>query len=153
MRNEVFWPFSFLNHSKTFISLHIGNNISYTSPDAYSTTCPLTYHIRVPSIELYVHFITLYISGQLFVTGNDILRCRCNIDTIKYSETVSRNKWCENISHFEGNFTFVRSLKGLLGKINMRFHGLVSFLQFSIPPLPYFFGQYSKLTCITLSIT
>ena len=67
--------------SGSFMSLYISNTIGYTSLHSDSTVIPLTYHIRVPSLDLYVHLITLYISVHCFVPHTHILHPSCNIDT------------------------------------------------------------------------
>ena len=70
-----------LKLSDNFNSFHFSHTISYTSLYSNITNLPLTYHIRVYSLELYVHSITFSISGQCFVTHNHLLHCICNNDT------------------------------------------------------------------------
>ena len=44
-------------------------------------TFPITHHVRVPSLELYVHRITFSVSGHCFVPHNELLLCSFNIGT------------------------------------------------------------------------
>ena len=71
----------FFKLSENFNSFHFSHIISYTSLHSSITKLSLTYYIRVSSIELYVHHITLSISGQCFVPHNQLIHCRCNIGT------------------------------------------------------------------------
>ena len=65
--------------SDVFNSFNFSHTVSYTSLKPNITNFPLTHHIRVSSIELYVHCITLFISGKYFVPHNQILHYSCNI--------------------------------------------------------------------------
>ena len=67
--------------SENFNSFHIRDIISDTALYSNSTDLPLTYHIRVPRIDFYVHRITSYVSGQWFDPHNELLRCSCYIGT------------------------------------------------------------------------
>ena len=53
-----------LKLSENFNSFHFSHTINYTSLHSNITDFPLTYHIRVSCLELYVHRITFSISGQ-----------------------------------------------------------------------------------------
>ena len=53
----------------------------YTSLHSNITNFLLNYHIRVSSIELYVHRVIFYISGQCFVPHNRLIYCKFNIGT------------------------------------------------------------------------
>ena len=68
----TFWEFN---------SFHFSHYISYSSLHYNVTNIPLTLHMRVSSLKLYVYCITLYLSGQCFVPHNHILHRRCNIGT------------------------------------------------------------------------
>ena len=70
-----------LKNSENFNSFQFIHTISYTSLHSNITNLLLTYHIRVSSIELYVHLITFSISGQCFISRNQLLHCSCNIGT------------------------------------------------------------------------
>ena len=70
-----------LKLSENFNSFHFSHAISNTSLHSNITDFPLTYHISWSSTELYVHCITLFISGQCFVPHNQLLHCNCNIGT------------------------------------------------------------------------
>ena len=74
---SLFWLKTYDN----FIPLNIRDTIGHTSLQPNNTNPPLTYHIRVPSLELYLHRITFYIFCHWFVPQNEILHCRCNIGT------------------------------------------------------------------------
>ena len=69
---ETFWEFN---------SFHFIHTICYTSLHSNITNFPLNYHIRMSSLEFYVHHTTFSISGKCFVPHNQILYCRCNIGT------------------------------------------------------------------------
>ena len=70
-----------LKLSENFNSFNFSHTISYTSLHSNITNFLLTYHIRVSSLELYVHLITLSISVQCFVPHKQLLFCSCNIGT------------------------------------------------------------------------
>ena len=70
-----------LKLTESFSSFHFSHTISYTSLHFNITKFPLTYSIRVSSLELYVHHITFSIIGQCCVPHNHLLYCNCNIDT------------------------------------------------------------------------
>ena len=70
-----------LKLSGVFNSFHFSHNISYTSLHYNITNFPLTYHIGVPILGLYVQHITFSIIGQSFVPHNQLIRFSCNIGT------------------------------------------------------------------------
>ena len=70
-----------LKLSENFNSFHISNIVSFTSLQSSSTSLPITYHIRVLSLEFYVHCINFSINGKFFVPQNQLLRYSCNIVT------------------------------------------------------------------------
>ena len=73
-----------LKSSENFNWFHFSHTIRYTSLHFNITNLPLTYHIRVSSIEFYGHRITLSISGKCFVPHNQIILCSFNIGTASH---------------------------------------------------------------------
>ena len=71
----------FLKLSENLNSFQFRHTISYNYLYSNITNLTLTYHIMVSSIEFYVHHINLCISGQCFVTHNNLLHYRSNIGT------------------------------------------------------------------------
>ena len=69
---ETLWEFNSFQFNYTISYTYLKSNITYL---------PLTYHIRMSSLEFYVHHTTFSISGKCFVPHNQILCCRCNIGT------------------------------------------------------------------------
>ena len=70
-----------LKFPKNFNSFNFSHTISYTSLHSNITDLPLTYHIRVSSLESYGHHTNFSMSGQCFVTHNQLLLWSCNIGT------------------------------------------------------------------------
>ena len=70
-----------LKLSDNFNQFQFIHTISYTYLHSNITDFPLAYHIRVSSLELYVHRITFSISWQCFVPHNQLLLWSCNIGT------------------------------------------------------------------------
>ena len=71
----------FLNHSENFISLQICDTIGYISLHFNRTATPITYHIRLPIILFYLHYINFSVSGYYFVPHNELLHRIYNIGT------------------------------------------------------------------------
>ena len=119
-----------LKLSENFNSFYfIHTIISNTYLHSNITDFPLTYHIRVSSIEFYVHRITLFISWKCFMPHNQLLHWICNISTdyhLLFTKLLSsefQECFGKLLYHFE--FIQFHAWAGLLWNLNFEKQYLV----------------------------